>query len=187
MPFFPRVLVHLIGFDHGVTQRVAVQPQPREFLEAVPQLQQVLAVAAQLARHLGGGPAGGDAVQDQHQLRGAAMRPLEGGPAPGVEGAAAVAALVVQDRLAVAVVDARALSLTAGGAGQAVGVEQLDQLAVAGALVQVVNQGEIHDGALRASGCISLEANSFRVRRQDAGHGFRPMSQPRNHGLPFFY
>jgi hypothetical protein len=26
--FFPRVLVHLVGLDHGVAQRVAVQPEP---------------------------------------------------------------------------------------------------------------------------------------------------------------
>jgi hypothetical protein len=29
MPFFPRILVHLVGLDHGVSQRVAVQPSPR--------------------------------------------------------------------------------------------------------------------------------------------------------------
>ena len=38
-----------------------------------------------------------------------------GGPGPGVEDAAAVAALVVQDRVAVAVVDPQALPLTAWG------------------------------------------------------------------------
>jgi hypothetical protein len=65
MPFFPRVLVHLVGLDHPVVQRVAVQPPPRVLLEAVPQLQQVLAVAAQFTGHLGRGLARGDAVEDQ--------------------------------------------------------------------------------------------------------------------------
>ena len=98
MPFFPRVLVHLIGLDHRVIQRVAVQPDPSVLLEAVPQLQEVLAVAAQLAGHLCRGLARGDAAEDQEDLGGAAMRPLEDGPGPGVEDTAAGAALIVQDR-----------------------------------------------------------------------------------------
>jgi hypothetical protein len=117
MPFFPRVLVHLVGLDHGVTQGVAVQPLPRVFLEAVPQLQQMLAVAAQLPGHPGRGLTGGDPVEDQQDLTGAAVRPLQEGPGPGVEDSAAVAALVVQDRLPVVAVDAQALPLTAPGTG----------------------------------------------------------------------
>src|SRR4051812_38902736 len=57
---------------------------------------------------LGGGGALGDAVEDQEDLRGAAMGPLQGGPGPGVEDAAAGGALVVDHRLAVAAVDAQA-------------------------------------------------------------------------------
>jgi hypothetical protein len=113
MPLLPRVLVHLVGLDHGVAQRVAVQPEPGPLLQAVPPLQEVLAVAAQLASHLGRGSARRDAVEDQHQLRGTAVGPLQDGPGPSVEDAAAVTALVIQDRLAVAVVDSRASPLPA--------------------------------------------------------------------------
>src|SRR5262249_30549674 len=57
MPFFPRVLVHLVGLDHGVVQRVAVQADAGALLESVPEGQQLLAIAAQFARHLRrGGP-----------------------------------------------------------------------------------------------------------------------------------
>jgi hypothetical protein len=112
MPFFPRILIQFVGFDHGVAQRVAVQPEPRVLLEAVPQLQEVLAIATQLASHPGRGLARRDAVEDQHQLRGAAVCPLQDGPGPGVEDAAAVTALGVQDRLAVAVVGPQALPRT---------------------------------------------------------------------------
>jgi hypothetical protein len=122
IPFFPRVLVHLVRLGHGVIQRVAVEAEPRVLLEAVPQLQEVLAVAAQLARHPGRRLARGDAVEDQQQLAGAAVRPLQDGPGPGVEDAAAVAALVVQDRLPMAAVDAETIPLTAPGAGQPRGV-----------------------------------------------------------------
>src|SRR5262245_2004395 len=61
MPFFPRILVHLVRLDDGVIQRVAVQPEPGVVLEPVPQFQEMLAVAAQLAGELGGGLALGDA------------------------------------------------------------------------------------------------------------------------------
>jgi hypothetical protein len=36
MPPFPRVLVRLIGLGHVIIRRVAVQPDPRVLLEAVP-------------------------------------------------------------------------------------------------------------------------------------------------------
>src|SRR5262249_51447489 len=123
LAFFPRVLVQLVGFDHSVAQRVAVQPESRVLLEAVPQLQEVLAVATQLAGHLGRGPARRNAVEDQHQLRGATVRPLQDGPGPGVEDATAVTALVVQNRLPVAVVDPEALPLATCRTSQTVGME----------------------------------------------------------------
>jgi hypothetical protein len=121
------------------------------FLETVSQFQQVLPVATQFTGHLGRGLTRGDAVEDQHDLGGAAVRPLQGGPGPGVEDPAAVAALVIQDWLPVAVVDPQALPLTAPGAGQPIGVKQLDEFAVARILVHVVLQGEIHGFALRAT------------------------------------
>jgi hypothetical protein len=36
-PFFPRVLIHLIGFDHRITERVAVQVLAEKFLESMPE------------------------------------------------------------------------------------------------------------------------------------------------------
>src|SRR5262245_36946335 len=79
IPFFPRVLVHLIGLDHLVVQRVAVQADAGALLESVPQGQQLPAIAAQLAGHLRRGGPLGDPVEDQQQLGGAAMGPLQGG------------------------------------------------------------------------------------------------------------
>src|SRR5215471_11402742 len=56
-PFFPRVLVHRVGLDHAVAQRVAIQTDAGALLEPMPEGQQFLAIAAQLARHLRrGGP-----------------------------------------------------------------------------------------------------------------------------------
>src|SRR5262249_19305152 len=63
MPFFPRVLVHLVGLDHGVVQRVAVQADSGALLEPVPQGQQFLAIAGQLAGHLRRGGALSDPAE----------------------------------------------------------------------------------------------------------------------------
>ena len=127
----------------------------------MPQLQEVLPVATQLTSYPGRGLTRGDAVEDQHDLGGAAVRALEDGPGPGVEDPAAVAALVVQDRLPVAVVDPQALPLTAPGASQPIGVKQLDEFAVARALVHVVLQGEIHGVGLRQTRGFSPQANAL--------------------------
>ena len=104
-------------------------PSRALLLEPVPQLQQVLAVAAQLAGQLGRGGRLGDAAEDQQQLGRRPPDALQGRAGEGVEDAAAVAALVVEDRVAVAAVDAQAVAGAAARAGQAVGVEQLDELA----------------------------------------------------------
>jgi len=138
-PLFPRVLVHLVGLDHVVLERVAVQADAGALLEPVPQGQQLLAIAAQLARHLRRGGAPGDPVEDHQELRGAAMGPLQRGPREGVEDPAAAAALEVHHGGAMAAVEPQALPLPAARAGQAVGVEQFDELGVAGVLVQILH------------------------------------------------
>ena len=105
------------------------------------------AVAAQLASYVGGALAVGDVPEDQEDLRGAAMRPLQGGAGPVVEVAAAAATLVVQHGVTVSVVNAKMVPLTAAGAGQPFEVEQLHEFAVAGTFVYLVVQGEIHQCA----------------------------------------
>ncbi len=87
------------------------------FLEAVAQLQQVLAVAAEFTSHPGRGFTRGHAVEDQQDLRRAAVRALQDGAGEGVEDTTAVATLVVQDRLATAAVDPQTLLLAAPGTG----------------------------------------------------------------------
>jgi hypothetical protein len=147
-------------------------------LKAVSQFQEVLPVATQLTGNPGRGLTRGNAVEDQHDLGGAAVRAPQEGPGPGVEDPAAVAALVVQDRFPVTVVDPQASPLTAPGAGQPIGVKQLDEFAVARALVHVVLQREIHGFGLRETRC-APQANAFWPSRQEAGHRSGPMSQRR--------
>jgi hypothetical protein len=151
MPFFPRVLVQLIGLDGRIAQRVAVQFHPGVLLEAVPQLQEVLAVAAQLAGQLRRGDTLGEAAEDQHDLGGTPVRAFQCGAGEGVEDTAAGGAAVVEDRGAVAAMDVEMIVGLAVRAGQAIGVEQGDELVVAGVLVHEVDQREVHRGVSRES------------------------------------
>jgi hypothetical protein len=76
-----------------------------------------------------------------------------------------------------AAVDPQALPLPAARAGQAVGVEQFDEFGVAGALVQIIDQGEVHGQDLRATGGIPLEDTTERSHRQATEHRIPLMSQ----------
>jgi hypothetical protein len=149
IPFFPRVLVHLIGLDRRVIQGHGVGAAERLLLEAVPQVQQVLPVPIQFAGQACRGRALGDAAEDQEDLRGAAVGLVEDGLGEGVEDPAARAA-VVQDRVTGPAVDPKPVATLAARAGEAVGVEDRDDLLVAGVLVQELGDGEVH-GHLQCS------------------------------------
>jgi hypothetical protein len=176
-PFFPRVLVQLVGLGARIAQGVAVDPHPGLLLEAVPQVQQLHPVAAQFAGQLGGGDALGDAAEDQQDLRGPALRALQDRPGPGVEDPMAPAALVVQDGLAVAAMDAEMVASTAAGAGQALGVEQVEELGVARAFVEEVDQGEVQGGDSGDPRGNHLDDTTESGERQEAGHQPGLMSQ----------
>jgi len=70
-------------------------------------------MAAQFPRQLGGAGPLGDAPQRQHQFRRAAMGVVEDGVGEGIEDAAAIGALKIQDRSAVAAMHAQAVALAA--------------------------------------------------------------------------
>src|SRR5262249_20606547 len=184
MPFFPRVLIHLVGLDHLVAQRVAVQADPGALLESVPQGQQLLAIAAQLARHPGPGGALSDPAEDHQELCGAAMGPLQGGRREGVEDPATRTALEVHQGGAMTAVDPQALPLPAARAGQAVRVEQFGEFGVAGVLVQIIDQGEVHSQDLHANAGIPLEDTTARSDRREAEHRIPLMSQSPNRSRP---
>jgi hypothetical protein len=76
--FFPRVDVLLVGLGSLVAQGVAIQSDAGVLLEAVPEVQQMHPVAAQLAGLLIGRHALGDAAEDQDDLGRPPLHPLEG-------------------------------------------------------------------------------------------------------------
>src|SRR3954454_9014969 len=67
-PFFPRILVGLVGLQHLVIQRHPVAVPEGQVLEPVPQVQQLRAVALQLPGQLGGGDTLCEPADDQHEF-----------------------------------------------------------------------------------------------------------------------
>src|SRR5262245_14638730 len=91
-PLFPPILVGLVGLQHPALQRHDVPIAGGRVLEPVPQLQQLRAIAVQLAGQLRRGDALGEATNDQGQLPGSPLGAVQDRPGEGVEDAAAVAA-----------------------------------------------------------------------------------------------
>src|SRR5512135_883296 len=149
-PFFPRVLVQLVSFHHRVVQPPLASEPPGQVLEPMPQRQQLLAVAPQLAGQLGGGDPLSEAPEDHHQLDGPSLGARQGRAGEGIEHPVTDRAAIVEDRGTVTAVDAQALACPAPRADQAAGVKPGEQLGVAGLLVHQFGDGEVH-GRLRLS------------------------------------
>src|SRR3954469_7666849 len=157
-PFFPRILVGLVGLQDLVIQGHPVAVPEGQVLQPVSQVQQPRAVALQLTGELRGGDPLGDPADDQDQFDGPPLDSVEGRAGEGIEHPLAMAAAVVQDRGASAAVDGHAVALMAPRAGEPVGVQPRDQLDVTGALVHQVGDREVH-GRLqcRSAGLFSSE------------------------------
>jgi hypothetical protein len=117
----------------------------------VPQVQEFRAVAVQLTGQLGRGDALGEAADDQDQFPRPALDAVQGRAGQGVEDPMAVAAPEVQDRVAAAAVDDHAVVLMAARAGQAVGMQPLDELGIARLFIHQVGDRKVH-GGLRMEG-----------------------------------
>ena len=125
-PLLAGVLVHLVALDHLVAQRVAVEPPGGVVLHEMAELQQVLAVATQLASQLRRRHALSEAAKDEHDLGGRAVGPRQRGVGEGVEDAATGGAAVIENRGAMAAMDVEMVIGLAVGAVQAVGMEPAD-------------------------------------------------------------
>src|SRR3982750_1689570 len=91
------------------------------------QLQQVSAAAAQLPSPLRRGHALGEPPEDEHEHRGAVVRPLERGPGPGVEDPSTRRAPVVEDGLSRVPMDDEPLVRMTPGAMQSLRVEHVEE------------------------------------------------------------
>jgi hypothetical protein len=149
-PFFPRVLVHLVGLHHRVVQPRTVSIPPGGVLEPVTQPEQLLAVATQLAGELGGGDPLGEAPEDQHQLDDRPLGAPQRRAGEGVEDPMAGLAAVIEERGAVAAMDTQTVACPAPGTNQPVREKPVQELGVAGVLVHQLGDREVH-GRLRSS------------------------------------
>ena len=146
MPFFPRVLIHLVGLGLVVRQRCAVGGVERAGLDRVSQSEQVLAADPHLAGEFRGGHPLRDATEDQEDLRGAQMSALPGGVREHVEDPAAGFATVIDDwGVVVTSMDVKAVVGTTPGASKPLGVEQIEELLAATLLVHQVDDREVHE------------------------------------------
>jgi hypothetical protein len=99
------------------------------------------------------------------------MSPLQGSLCEGVEDPAALATLEVDDRSAMATVNPEMVPLSTAWASQTIRMEQFDEFGVAGVLVQVIGQREVHGPNLRVNGSSPLRAPPFEaiVKRPSTG------------------
>jgi hypothetical protein len=153
-PFFPRILGGLVGLQHRVIQRHDVAVADGPILEAVPQVQQSRAVASPLAGQSGGGDALGDAAEDQDQFAGPALDAVQGRAGEAVEDPMAVAAADVQDRVAAPTVNDQAIASMATGAGQAIGMQPVEELHIARMFIHKIGDREIHGGLRMGTMCV---------------------------------
>jgi hypothetical protein len=178
MPFFPRVLEHLVGLDRRVGQRRPVEPPEGQILEAMAEFEQLGATTAQLTGELCGGDALGDAAKDQDQLDRPPLGPPKRRAGEGVEDPAAGDASIDQDRGPVAAMDLEAVAIAAVGAGQAVGMEQADEEFIAGRLVHQLADREVHGRLIIGDERLSdPQFNRLASPRKVARHPFPDMSQ----------
>jgi hypothetical protein len=169
-PFFPRVLVHLVGLGLIVRQRRAVRGGQGAGLDRVPQPQQMLAADPHLTGEFRGGHPLRDAPEDQEDLAGAEVGPLPGGAGEQVEDPAAALAAVVNDRrLGAMAMDVQPVPGGATGADQAAGMEQVQELVVATILVHQVEDREVHQ--VNSQGMIVNTPNGQENRTADGWEG----------------
>jgi hypothetical protein len=133
----------------------------------MPQPEQVLAADADLAGELGGGFSLGDAAEDQEDLCGAQMGPLPGGIGEHVEDpTAALAAMIDDRRIGMTAVDVKAVGGATPGAGEAFGVEEIEELLTAPLLVHQVDDREIHE-----VGSEEMRTSNLEVQETRSAHG----------------
>jgi hypothetical protein len=137
--------VRRAGLTDRIGQRQLVGGGPlSEALGASAQGQQVGAVAAHRAGQLGGGHPLGDAAEDEQQVPARPLGAWPLGAGEGVEHPPAAAALIVEDGIAAAAAGAEAIGGPAVRTAGPVGVEEVQQAVVTGALVEQIGDREVH-------------------------------------------
>jgi hypothetical protein len=173
-PFFPRILIHFINFNFGVSHWFWQGLLPKPTLQLVTQVQQVAVRQSQFARKLIGAGALADASQDKDPLAWRLMRFVQQCLRIAVKDAATATATVIQNRGAIPPVSP-IVFLAAAWATQTVRVKKLQQELVTNLLIHEIRQRKIkHDGLLRETAKI---LGSKRTADKQAQQGFTDLGR----------
>jgi hypothetical protein len=145
MPFFPRILIHLVGLGDIVRKRGWWRREHGMLLQAMPQLQQHAAITIQLTSQARRGGALGNPTQNEDDLTGSAVRVVESSLRPGVEDASAIATLVIEDRSAVAAMNIQTIRCATARTSQTTRMEDVHQEVITGGFIHEIDKGKVHD------------------------------------------
>jgi hypothetical protein len=146
MPFFSRILIHLVGLRSGIGQRALRQRRPGALLQLMPQFQQMATATTQLACQSGGRSTLDDAAYDQEELRGGTMGTVQRRVGPGIENPATTPAAVIEDGGPMTAMNEQAVASTTRGTGQSCRVNRLDEKVIARLFIEKIDQREIRGG-----------------------------------------
>jgi hypothetical protein len=124
LPFFPRILIHFIDFHRAVGKGFGRRMLLKPSLEFVTPVQQVAVRQPQLARELTGALAQADAAQDQDPLAWHFVGLVQWRLRVEVKDTAAIAAAEIENRVAIAAVNAIIFS-SASWTMQTAGMQEL--------------------------------------------------------------
>lgn len=143
-PFFPRVLIHLVGFGGAVSQHREIQRLLCVALQRVSQLQKMHRAGMLFPRQLRGGRSLRDPSQNQQQLARPPMRAVENRAGEGVEHPPTASAAIIQHRFAMSAVQRQMLLFAAAWTAQSLGMQPMEQHRITGRLVHEMIDGKVH-------------------------------------------
>src|SRR3972149_676872 len=144
IPFFPRILVHLVGLRDRIGQGALAEGLPSQGVPAMAQEQQLHAIALQFSRQLGRRRPLGNAPQNQPHGRWPTRGAFQDRARPGIEHPTTRDALVVQHRLPMPAMDPQPPTGPAAWAHQTVGVQKLQQFGVTSSFIHDIEKWKIH-------------------------------------------
>jgi hypothetical protein len=145
MPFFPRILVHLVGLGSVIRQGCLVEGLLGQSLQAMAEFQKSGAFEFEFTGQARRRGSLGDAAQNQHHLRWPLGRTFQGRSGKGVEHPLTGAASIVQNRIPIPTMDVETGPCATLRTAKAGRVQQFNQFGVAGVLVHEVLKREIHE------------------------------------------
>jgi hypothetical protein len=145
MPFFPRILKHLVGLGNRSRNRSGRRGGlGRQFLEIVPQAKQMHAIAVEFACEPSRRSSLNNAAENQNPLCWRSAGSLQHGAGVGVEHAAAMATTVVDYGCSIPRLHPDSIGPVAAWTTQAARMQQAQEELVARIRIQQIDHWEIH-------------------------------------------